>query len=202
MKLLLASHNKKKMEEMRRMLEPMGIEVIAPGDVNATADAEETGASFAENARIKALDLFYKTGIPTIADDSGLCVNILGGRPGVHSARYGGEDLPHEDKINLLLRELEGVPMKHRDAYFACSVCCVLAEGVMIEAEGICEGVIGFFPLGDGGFGYDPIFMVGNDSFATLRPEKKDAVSHRSAALRQFREKLEALIAERENTNE
>ena len=190
MKLLLASHNQKKMAELRRILEPMGFEVISPADVGELSDADETGETFAENARIKALDIYRKTGLPTIADDSGLCVDALGGRPGVHTALYGGEDLPYSEKMAMLLGELDGVPDEKRTARFCCAICCVLPGGELIETFGECEGTIAHRPMGEGGFGYDPIFMVGNKSFGELDPDEKDKLSHRSAALRQLQAKL------------
>jgi len=190
MKLILASHNQKKIAELRRILHPMGFEVISPGDAGVLSDAEETGKTFAENARIKALDIYRKTGLPTVADDSGLCVDALGGRPGVHTALYGGEYLPYDEKMALLLSELNGLPQDKRTARFCCAICCVLPGGDLIETYGECEGWIAFEPAGSGGFGYDPIFMIGDKSFGETPPGEKDALSHRSVALRQLEKKL------------
>jgi XTP/dITP diphosphohydrolase len=194
MKLLLASNNKNKMAELRRILEPMGFEVVSPVDVGLISDANETGTTFAENARIKARAIHDKTGLPTVADDSGLCVDALGGRPGVYSAIYGGEDLPHGEKIKLLLSELEGIPQEKRSARFACAICCILPHGEIIETYGECEGMIATEPTGSGGFGYDPVFMVGNKSFGELDASEKDKISHRSAALRQLEARLRKYI--------
>lgn len=190
MRLLAATGNRHKLEEFRRILGPLGIEVVAPADVGAGLEVEETGATFAENARLKALALYRRTRIPAVADDSGLCVDALGGRPGVHSARYMGEDTPYAEKMGGLLREMLGVPERERTARFVAAICCALDGGALIECEGVCEGVIGHRPGGDGGFGFDPIFYVGGRSFAELPPGEKDALSHRGKALRRFAAQL------------
>lgn len=130
-----------------------------------------------------------------VADDSGLAVDALGGRPGVHSARYaGGHDVPYGVKINALLKELENVPEEKRTARFISAVCCVFPDGRVLEVEQSCEGRIGYEPRGRGGFGFDPIFYVGDKSFAELSGEEKDAVSHRGKALRLFGEKIKDYI--------
>ena len=196
MKLVLASHNEKKMTELRRILEPMGFEVVSPADADVVSDADETGETFAENARIKALDIYNKTGLSAVADDSGLCVDALDGRPGVHTALYGGEDLPYPEKMQLLLSELGGVPEEKRTARFCCAICCVLTGGELVETYGECEGWIANRMTGSGGFGYDPIFMVGDKSFGELPPEEKDIISHRSAALRSLEARLRGYGAE------
>ena len=138
----------------------------------------------------KAQAVHRLTGKAAVADDSGLCVDALGGAPGVYSARYGGEDLPHSEKIKLLLKELIQVPDEKRTARFVAHICYIGADGTRIDAEECCEGVIGHAPRGEGGFGYDPIFMVGDKSFAELSGAEKDAVSHRGKALRAFAQKL------------
>ena len=190
MKLLAATGNKHKLEEFRRILSPLGINVISLNDIGLDANVEETGKTFLENAEIKAMALYKLTGIPTFADDSGLCIDALGGRPGVYSARYGGESLPHGEKIGLILKEMESIPDERRGARFTAAIFCVLGDDSAIACEGNCEGRIGYEPRGGGGFGYDPIFMVGERSFAELSGKEKDEISHRGRALREFCEKL------------
>lgn len=192
MKFLIATHNIKKRDELSRILKPLGIDAVIASDIGMEiTDAEETGTTFAENARIKAESGCSETGLPCIADDSGLCIDALDGRPGVYSARYaGGHDTPYSQKIAVLLDELKDVPQEKRTARFISSVCCIFPDGRELCVEGTCEGWIGFAPEGDGGFGFDPVFFVGERSFATFTPEEKDAVSHRGNSLRLLCEKL------------
>ena len=191
MKYLLATHNRKKCEEMQRILSPLGIEVCTAEMLGIEiTDAEETGATFAENARIKAESGCSESGYPCIADDSGLCVDALGGAPGVYSARFAGEHGNDEANIKKLLTELENVPDKKRTAHFACTVCVAYPDGKLIELEGRCEGLIGREKRGNNGFGYDPVFMIGERSFAEFTAEEKDAISHRGNALRKLKEVL------------
>lgn len=194
MKLLVATGNAHKLEEFRRILTPLGIQVLAPADLNVSLDVEETGTTFAENARIKAVALRDRTGYGVVADDSGLCVDALDGRPGVHSARYLGEDTPHTQKIAGLLRELEGVPADQRTARFVAAICCVTVEGEELTCQGACEGHIAFAPSGEGGFGYDPIFLVGDKSFGQLTDEEKDKLSHRGKALAMLTEQIKTKV--------
>ena len=192
MKILIATHNKHKLSEMARILEPMGYEVVTDTDLGfVLTEAEENGSTFLENARIKADSGCKESGIPCIADDSGLCVDALGGEPGVFSARYSGEH--GDDKANneKLLFNLKDVPDEKRTARFMCSICVSFPDGSEITAEGACEGKIGYEYRGNNGFGYDPLFMVGDKSFAELSAEEKDAVSHRGNALK----KLEKLLS-------
>lgn len=191
MKLIVASGNAHKREEIGRILTPLGITVASPEEAGLNLDSvEETGSTFAENARIKALALYQSSGFGVVADDSGLCVDALDGRPGVFSARYLGENTSYPEKMRGLLAELEHTPDDRRTARFVSAVCCVLPDGGLLECEGVCEGSISYAPHGSGGFGYDPIFLVGGKSFAELTPEEKDAMSHRGRALR----KLEGLL--------
>lgn len=192
MKFLIATHNIKKRDELSRILKPLGIDAVIASDIGMEiSDAEETGVTFAENARIKAVSGCSETGLPCIADDSGLCVDALDGRPGVYSARYaGGHDTPYSHKINVLLDELKNVPDEKRTARFISNVCCVFPDGREFIVEGKCEGKIGYEPAGEGGFGFDPIFYVGEKSFAQLTADEKDAVSHRGNSLRLLAEKL------------
>ncbi len=188
MKILAATHNLKKLGELKRILSPLGIEIITL-DI---CEPDETGTTFSENARIKAESGLNETGLITVADDSGLCVDALGGRPGVYSARYaGGADTPYSYKIEYLLNEMKDVSIENRAARFVSSICCVFPNGDSIEAEGTCEGIIGFEPRGENGFGYDPVFYVGGKSFAELSPKDKDKISHRGKALNIFYGKLE-----------
>ncbi len=196
MKFLIATHNRKKLDELKRILAPLGIEAVTASDIGTEiTEAEETGTTFAENARIKALSGSLETGLPCIADDSGLCIDALGGRPGVYSARYGGgHDVPFSEKINILLDEMKNIPDEERTARFVSDVCCVFPDGREFTVEGKCEGKIGFTPNGSGGFGFDPIFYVDGRSFADFSPEEKDAISHRGNSLRLLAEKLPEFI--------
>ncbi len=191
MVFLLASHNKKKKAEMERVLSPLGISVKTAEELGIElTEAEENGTTFAENARIKALSGCRESGLACIADDSGLCVDFLGGAPGIYSARYsGGSD---EDNNIKLLKELENVPKEKRTACFVCNISCCFPDGREITAEGKCHGYIGFEKQGEGGFGYDPLFVTEYGTFAELTDEEKDKVSHRGVALRLFKEKLES----------
>ena len=192
MKFIIATNNKKKLLELERILKPLGIDAITAREAGVELDdVEETGTTFAENAFIKADAAFKKTGLPSVADDSGLCVDALDGRPGIYSARYAGDNATDEEKISKLLTELEDVEDEKRTAHFACAICCILPDGSKIEVEGRCQGKIAFEPCGDGGFGYDPVFMYGDKSYAQLSAEEKDAVSHRGQALRKLKAELE-----------
>lgn len=191
-KFVIASNNAHKISEFRRILSTLDIEVVSASEAGIDfSGVEETGATFAENSFIKAQYAFDRCGLPCIADDSGLCVDALDGRPGIYSARYGGENSTDTEKINLLLSELEGVGETDRKARFICSICCVINSDDIINVQGTCEGYIGFEPKGDNGFGYDPVFYVeGGKSFAELNSSEKDASSHRGDALRKFYELL------------
>jgi len=190
MKFVIATHNVHKLDELRRILAPLGVEAdIDP----ALPEAEETGVTFAENAFIKADEACRFTGLPSIADDSGLTVDALGGEPGVYSARYA----PVGQRKATVLKKLQGLPTEQRGAAFVSAVCCVFPNGDVVTAEGICRGHIGEEARGDGGFGYDPIFVTENGrTFAELTPEEKDAISHRGRALRAFAEKLAIYLEE------
>lgn len=190
MEIIIATKNMGKLREFDRMLRPLGFEVAAQSAYCPALEVEETGTTFAENARLKAQAIHARTGKATVADDSGLCVEALGGAPGVYSARYAGEQHSDDDNNRKLLKELEGVPQEERGAYFASAVCCILPDGRMIETEGRCFGRIGFEKKGNEGFGYDPLFLVGEKSFGELSPEEKDAISHRGRALRELCRRL------------
>lgn len=187
MKFVIATHNQKKLKELERILMPLHISVTAPD----LAEVEETGTTFAENAFLKADSACRETGLPAVADDSGLMVDALNGAPGVYSARYAGENATDLDRIHKLLDALKDVPQEKRTAKFVSAICCVFPDGTQITAQGECAGTIAFAPEGEGGFGYDPIFLVNGRSFALLTAEEKDEISHRGRALRAFAAKLQ-----------
>ena len=194
MKFVLATHNPNKIREMGAILGQFGVEVVSPKDLGITVDVEETGSTFAENAMLKAKAICKAADLPAIADDSGLCVDALNGAPGVYSARYGGEGLDDRGRYMLLLSSLRGAPT--RAAHFACAVACAFPNGDTLTAEGRCDGSIAYAPLGEGGFGYDPVFLLPGTgkTFGQLTQEEKSAVSHRGRALKDFAGKLEAYL--------
>ena len=192
MKFIIATNNKKKLVEMERILKPLGIEAVSAKDAGVVLDeVDETGTTFGENAFLKANAAYVKTGMPAVADDSGICVDALGGRPGIFSARYSPEDcVTDEDRTAKILEELQGVPDEKRGAHYTCAICCILPDGSKIEIEETYEGKIGYEFIGDGGFGYDPIFYFGDKTFAQISGEDKDKVSHRGKALRKLQTAL------------
>ena len=194
MKMVLASKNPKKLEEMAVILSQLGIEVVLESDVGVDVEVEETGTTFEENAALKAFAVMEAAGLPAIADDSGLCVDALGGGPGVYSARYGGEGLTDADRYRLALEGLQG--QLDRGAKFVSAICCAFPGGDRVEARGECPGVIGYAPQGENGFGYDPIFFLPEKkkTFAQLTGEEKNAISHRGKALEKFKEELEKYL--------
>lgn len=197
MKLLIATHNNKKKTELQRILSPLGIEVVIAEDIGCELrDVEETGTTFEENARIKAVAGCEDSGIACIADDSGLCVDYLNGEPGVYSARYSGVHGDDEANIDKLLNKLDGVERKDRTARFVCAACCAFPDGKVITVRDECEGEILTERHGSGGFGYDPVFMSGGKSFGEITAEEKDAMSHRGKALRLMSEELKKIITE------
>ena len=194
MKFVLATHNPNKIREMGEILSRLGVEVVAPKDLGITVDVEETGTTFAENAMLKAKAICAAAGIPAIADDSGLCVDALNGGPGVYSARYGGEGLDDRGRCMLLLQSMRG--QTTRAAHFACAIACAFPNGDTLTAEGQAPGTIAFAPMGENGFGYDPVFFVPDKAktFAQLSQDEKAEISHRGKALRIFAEKLETYL--------
>lgn len=200
--LWIGSNNKKKLAELTRLLEPLGIALRTPDELGQPFDPIEDQPDFAGNARKKATLLANLSGGIALADDSGLCVDALDGRPGVLSARYGGPGLDDRDRLLRLLEELHDVPAEKRTARFVCSLC-VAAPGdrVLAALEQACEGVLRTEPTGAEGFGYDPIFVpleYANDpsqSFAVLGADIKDRLSHRGKALRQLTKQLPKLLA-------
>lgn len=192
MKFLIASNNKNKIKEFNRILSPLNISALSAEEMGISLDdVEETGKTFEENAIIKAKSACEKSGMVCIADDSGLVIDALDGRPGIYSARYAGENASDEDKINKVLEEMVNVPDGKRTAKFVCVICCMYPNGEKIIVRGECNGTIGFAARGEGGFGYDPIFFTDdNVTFAELTPSIKDAISHRGRALRLLSEEL------------
>lgn len=193
MKVILASNNRHKLLEIKNILSPLGYDVISQSDAGCTIDVEETGSTFEENAALKAQAVYDMTGLPVISDDSGLEVDYLGGAPGVYSHRYAGENATDADRCAKLLSELEGVEKSRRTARFVCVLCFIDENGKKTVIRGTCEGFIGTEPLGENGFGYDPVFMYGTRSFAELSAEEKNSVSHRADALTKFSEEIKKM---------
>lgn len=192
MKLLVASRNAGKLREIRELLAADGVEVVGLADLGFAVDVEEDAETFLGNARKKARTLTGATGLPCLADDSGLCVDALDGRPGVHSARYAGEGAGDAERNRKLLRELEGVPPERRGAAFVCAMVLALPDGREVEAEGRLEGRMLEAPRGEGGFGYDPLFLVEElgKTLAELEVGRKNLLSHRGRALSTLRPRL------------
>ena len=182
--LVVATRNPGKASEIRQMLgENFQVKTLA--DYPDMPDVIEDGETFEANASKKALEIALKLNVPVLADDSGLEVDALGGRPGVHSARYGGADLPHTEKVKLLLNELLGVPDAQRTARFVCVMAYATPDGKVETRRATIEGRINHEPLGNNGFGYDPIFYLPekNCTTAQLPAEEKNKISHRGKAL-------------------
>lgn len=195
MDFLIATHNMKKRDELQRILSPLGVHVLTADEAGVDlTDVEETGTTFEENALLKARSGCKEGKMPCIADDSGLCVDALDGAPGVYSARFAGEH-GNDDKNNeKLLSLLSDVPPEKRTARFVSTVACVFPDGRELVVRGECEGKIGYEKRGENGFGYDPLFYVGERTFAEFTPEEKDAVSHRGNALRALTKALPAYL--------
>lgn len=195
MKLVLASQNKGKLKEMQAILGELGIEVVLQSELGLAVDVEETGTTFAENATLKAKAVMEASGLPAIADDSGLCVDWLQGAPGIYSARYGGVD-SDEERNQLLLNNMKGA--LDRSAHFHADIVCCFPNGDILNTAGDIFGTIAYAPNGEGGFGYDPIFFVPEKrkTFSQLTAEEKNEISHRGVALRDFAAKLENYMKE------
>lgn len=193
MNIFIATKNQKKLSELERILEPMGFTVLSEKDLDSPLDEiEETGATFEENAILKAKAGLLRTGYVSVADDSGICVDYLGGAPGIYSARYSGGD--DEDNNKKLLKELEGVPQEKRKAHYTAAIACVFPDGRQFTVRGECHGYIAFEESGSCGFGYDPLFISEKGCFGHLSAEEKDSISHRGKAIRLFKEELEKYI--------
>lgn len=189
--LIVASNNKKKVEELSRILTTLGFDVMSQSEAGVNLEVEENGTSFIENAKLKAKAIFDLKQVAVIADDSGLCVDALDGAPGIYSARYGGEGLTDKERYMKLLEEMKDVPAGKRQAHFACAIHLILSSDESYDFIGTCEGEIGTTPIGDNGFGYDPVFMVGDKSMAMIDATQKDEISHRGKALRMMMKELE-----------
>lgn len=195
MKLILASNNAHKLREFREILSPLGIEIIPQSEAGCHFEVEETGTTFEENAYLKAAAVTGATGLPAVADDSGLVVDALGGEPGIYSARYtGNHSDTDEDRWKLVLKKMENV--EQRSARFVSCISCTFPNGDRIDTRGECEGEIQYCATGENGFGYDPIFRpVGYDcSTAELTPDEKNTISHRGKSLGEFYKKLKEYL--------
>ena len=186
--LVIASGNQGKITEFKKLLEDFPFDLLTQP---VGLEIEETGNTFMENARIKAISVSQETGNLALADDSGLSVDALGGAPGIYSSRYASSD---NERIKKLLAELK--PFPNRKAKFECALCIASGEKVLIEVSGFCEGLITFSPKGKNGFGYDPVFEVSGlgETFAEMDPEKKKQISHRGNAFKLLKPKLNKLL--------
>lgn len=207
MDFILATNNMKKLAEMQRILSPLGINVVTAKMLGIELpEVVEDGDTFEANAKIKAQSACKITGLPAIADDSGLCVDYLGGYPGIYSARFANIEIhgdecvdneknaDDEDNNNLLLEKLQGVAENDRTAYYVCAISCIFPDGKEISVRGECHGIIGFERDGNAGFGYDPLFIINGKSFGKYEGEEKDKISHRGKALRSLAEELKKII--------
>lgn len=202
-KLIFATGNEHKMKEIRMILADLGMEILSQKEAGIQADVVEDGATFEENAQIKAGEISkialampeYKDAI-VLADDSGLEIDYLGGEPGIYSARYLGEDTSYDIKNQVILERLAGVPDEERTARFVCAIAAVLPDGRKEVVRGTMEGIIGHEIAGENGFGYDPVFYLPEYgcTSAQLSPEKKNELSHRGEGLRKMRAALEETL--------
>ncbi len=193
MKVVLASKNQHKLVEIRKILEKLDIQLVLESEVGVDIEVEETGSTFEENSLLKAEAVMKATGLPALADDSGIAVDALNGEPGIYSARYGfDESLDDWGRLQLLLKNTEQVPDGERQAQFVCVITLVTPEGEVIQARGEVHGELLRAPAGENGFGYDPIFYYPplGKTLAEVSPEEKNQVSHRAKALKLMYEKL------------
>lgn len=197
MKVILASQNRHKLQEIQAILAPYDIELVLQSELGLQIDVEETGTTFEENSELKARAVMEATGMPAIADDSGICVDVLGGEPGIYSARYGApECVTDQDRLFHLLNNLRGIRSEERTARFVCVITLLWPDGRKLVAKGTCEGLITFEPRGENGFGYDPIFFspAHGCTLAQLSPEEKNKISHRANALNRLEQMLEEVL--------
>jgi XTP/dITP diphosphohydrolase len=195
-KLLLATNNPGKVRELRRLLHGCGYQVVTPADAGLSLDVDETGVTYAENATRKAQAFADAAGCLALGDDSGIEVDALEGRPGLYSARYGGAELDDRGRVSFLLVELDSVPDERRTARFVAVVALAWPAGARspLSFRGVQEGLVARAPRGTGGFGYDPVFLVGDGrTQAEMSDEEKDRISHRGHAVRLARESLRTL---------
>ena len=191
-RLLVATHNQGKVVELAELLGDLDVTLVGLDDVGITREVAETGTTFRENAVLKAETYARESGLLTLADDSGLEVDALAGRPGVHTARYGGEELNARQRYEYLLSNLNGVPWEERSARFHCVVALARPQGVVATADGLLEGHIALAPSGDGGFGYDPVFHIDEQActMAQLPADLKNRISHRGRAVTAIKPRL------------
>lgn len=196
MRIIFATGNEGKMREIRMILADLGLEILSMKEAGLTADIEENGTTFEENAVIKAKGIAALCQDIVLADDSGLEIDALNKEPGVYSARYMGENTSYHIKNRNLIERLEGVPEEQRTARFVCAIAAALPDGRVLETKAVMEGRIGYEERGENGFGYDPIFMLPEygKSTAELTPEEKNKLSHRGKALRFMKEKLKEVL--------
>ncbi|KSU83735.1 XTP/dITP diphosphohydrolase [Fictibacillus enclensis] len=196
MKVLIATKNAGKVKEFQFMFAEMGVEVSSLLDVENAPDVEETGTTFAENARLKAEEIANLYHLPVISDDSGLVIDALGGRPGVFSARYAGIEKDDEKNMDKVLDEMRSVPEEERTARFVCTLAIARPGKETVIVEGHCEGSIAYKKTGSHGFGYDPIFLVQGISktMAELTKEEKNQISHRAKALAELKDQMHLLF--------
>lgn len=197
MDLVVATRNEKKLQEIEELLKGLDVRVWSIRDFPDAPKVKEGSLSHKENAAKKATEVARSTGKLTLADDSGLEVDVLCGEPGVHSARFAGEDQNDEANIQKLLKLMEGVPEEKRKARFRCCVAIARPEGLVRVVEATCEGIIGLRPEGSYGFGYDPVFIIPdyNQTFAQLGPEIKNRISHRAKALKKARKIISEYVS-------
>ena len=187
MKVILASKNQHKLTELSAILSQLGFEIALESEYGLDIDVEETGTTFEENSFLKADAVMKASGLPVLADDSGLMVDALDGAPGVYSARYGHK-ASDKERTAYLLENMKDVPEERRGAKFVCVITCLFPDGRKIVARGECPGVIARAPHGENGFGYDPVFYLPElgMTYAELPSEQKNAISHRARALQDF----------------
>ena len=199
-KIVFATGNEGKMKEIRLILADPGMEILSMKEAGVCLDIVEDGATFGENAAIKAKAVWEKTGGIVLADDSGLVIDYLNGEPGIYSARYMGEDTSYEIKNQALIDRLKDAKGAERSARFVCNIAAVLPDGQVVHTEETMEGLIAETPAGAGGFGYDPILYIpefGKTS-AELSIEEKNQISHRGKALEAMKHKLKEIFGEEE----
>ncbi len=197
MKYFISTKNQHKIIEFERILSQLGIELLSEKDLKEPLpDVEENGVTFEENALTKARFACEQTEYVSLADDSGLCVDALGGAPGVYSARYCGKHGDDAANNKKLLSELDGVPLEKRTARYVAAVACVFPDGREIVVRGTCEGHIAFEESGNNGFGYDPLFISKLGRFGEVSAEEKDSISHRAEALIKLKDELEKIYKE------
>ena len=194
--ILLSTRNRDKAAELAHALHGLPLRVISVGDIGDWPDVEESGEALAENAWLKARDAFVRTGLPVLADDTGLEVDALAGAPGLHSSRFAGERATYAENVDKLLRELIEVPENARTARFRCVVALISPDGREEAVDGVVEGRILITRRGEGGFGYDPVFLVPElgRTFAEMTLTEKEGFSHRGRAMQEARRVLESWI--------